>query len=91
MPLYIWHTGKSFTISLDYKEAPIWSQIIIWCQKRFEQIMEDYWDNPNTIVKEYPAICEWVRQRTLKRINSLIDPDDWHDGCMTDISWINIE
>ena len=89
MPLYIWHTGKSFTISLKWDEAPIWSQIIAWNEKRFEEIMKDYGDNPNTIVKEYPAICEGVRQRTLKRLNSLLDPED--DGCMTDITWLNME
>lgn len=89
MPLYIWHTGKSFTISSDHEEAPIWSQIIIASNSRVEEIMKKYSDNPNKIVEEYPAICEWVRQRTLKRINSLLDPAD--DGCITDISGLNME
>ena len=90
MPLYIWHTTKSYTISTDHREAPVWAQIIVWSQKRFEEIMKKYSDNPNAIEndEQYWVFAKAVKKKAMERVHEILDSDD---DCMTDITWLNME
>ena len=88
MPLYIWHTTKSYTVSTDYKEAPIWAQIIVWSNKRFEEIMEKYSDNPNAIEndEQFGVFAKAVKKKAMARVEEILDED-----CMTCIELHNME